>query len=147
MDAFDNLKNAIVRQAAEDYAAAFMGCSIDGKSPEDTMLECERFFRSDWYDTLTRGAVDGEWLMRNIKIRELENTLEIYKDILSSCNCCTIKAAVAFLHDKGGKKRKPLNYIFPPRLASGLMDMARIQLETLKTELEELKKQDGEVSV
>ena len=66
MDAFDNLKNAIVRQAAEDYAAAFMGCSIDGKSPEDTMLECERFFRSDWYDTLTRGAVDGEWLMRNI---------------------------------------------------------------------------------
>ena len=38
MDAFDNLKNAIVRQAAEDYAAAFMGCSIDGKSPEDTML-------------------------------------------------------------------------------------------------------------
>ena len=41
MDAFDNLKNAIVRQAAEDYAAAFMGCSIDGKSPEDTMLECE----------------------------------------------------------------------------------------------------------
>ena len=136
MDAFDNLKNAIVRQAAEDYAAAFMGCSIDGKSPEDTMLECERFFRSDWYDTLTRGAVDGEWLMRNIKIRELENTLEIY----------TIKVAVAFLHDKGGKKRKPLNYIFPPRLASGLMDMARIQLETLKTELEELKKQDGEVS-
>ena len=66
MDAFDNLKNAIVRQAAEDYAAAFMGCSIDGKSPEDTMLECERFFRSDWYDTLTRGAVDGEWLMRKI---------------------------------------------------------------------------------
>ena len=111
MDAFDNLKNAIVRQAAEDYAAAFMGCSIDGKSPEDTMLECERFFRSDWYDTLTRGAVDGEWLMRNIKIRELENTLEIYKDILSPCNCCTIKVAVAFLHDKGGKKRKPLNYI------------------------------------
>ena len=104
MDAFDNLKNAIVRQAAEDYAAAFMGCSIDGKSPEDTMLECERFFRSDWYDTLTRGAVDGEWLMRNIKIRELENTLEIYKDILSPCNCCTIKVAVAFLHDKGGKK-------------------------------------------
>lgn len=102
--------------------------------------------RSDWYDTLTRGAVDGEWLMRNIKIRELENTLEIYKDILSPCNCCTIKVAVAFLHDKGGKKRKPLNYIFPPRLASGLMDMARIQLETLKTELEELKKQDGEVS-
>ena len=82
--------------------------------------------------------------MRNIKIRELENTLEIYKDILSPCNCCTIKVAVAFLHDKGGKKRKPLNYIFPPRLASGLMDMARIQLETLKTELEELKKQDGE---
>ena len=25
MDAFDNLKNAIVRQAAEDYAAALMG--------------------------------------------------------------------------------------------------------------------------
>ena len=70
--------------------------------------------------------------------------MEIYKDILSPCNCCTIKVAVAFLHDKGGEKRKPLNYIFPPRLASGLMDMARIQLETLKTELEELKKQDGE---
>ena len=103
MDAFDNLKNAIVRQAAEDYAAAFMGCSIDGKSPEDTMLECERFFRSDWYDTLTRGAVDGEWLMRNIKIRELENTLEIYKDILSLATAVRLRWLLLSSTIKAGK--------------------------------------------
>ena len=53
------------------WAAVLMG-----KARKTRCWSVERFFRSDWYDTLTRGAVDGEWLMRNIKIRELENTLE-----------------------------------------------------------------------
>ena len=143
MDAFENLRNAIIQQAAEDYAAAFMGNGTGGKAPEDVMSECERFFRSDWYEELTGGAVDGEWLMKTIKIREVEKAVETYETIVGLCNRCTFQATVSFPHTKGREKRKPLHYIFPPRLVPGLMDMARIQLEELKLQLKELKSEDG----
>lgn len=49
MNAYDNLKNGIVQQAAEDYAAAFMGNSVGSKDADATMRECEKFFRDEWY--------------------------------------------------------------------------------------------------
>lgn len=143
MDAFENLRNAIIQQAAEDYATAFMGNGTGGKAPEDVMSECEKFFRSDWYEELTGGTIDGEWLIKTIKIRELEKAVETYEAITGLCNHCTFQVTVSFSNTKGGEKRRPLHYIFPPRLVPGLMDMARIQLEDLKEQLKELKSEKG----
>lgn len=147
MDAYDSLKNAIVQQSAEDYAAAFMGNDVGGKEPDSVMRDCEKFFHSDWYATLTNGAIDGGWLARNIKIRELEKAAKAYEAMLGVCNSVTFRAAVNFPKERGKEKPKPMTYIFPPRLADGIMDALRIQLESIRAEIKELKAEDGEVGI
>ena len=139
MDEYEDLKNAIVRQAAEDYAAAFMGSGFNGKTPEDVMAECEKFFCSEWYTALTDGKIDGNWLARNIKIRELEKTIKAYKAALSVCNKSTFKAVIKFPNEKGKPKRKPMNYIFPERFVDGIEEMLRTQLKSMNAELKDLK--------
>lgn len=147
MDAFDNLKNAIVQQAAEDYAAAFMGSKVGGKEPEDMMRECEQFFHSGWYTELTNGAIDGGWLARNVKIRELRKAVKVYDAMLNICNSTIFRATVTFPKEKGKEKPKPMNYTFPPRFAGAIRDTLRIQLETIKAEIRELETKNKGVGV
>ena len=66
------LANAIIIQAAEDYRTALRCLRInpDHKPSLEMLQECERFFRSEWYQMLT--TVDGEMIMR--KIREEEKS-------------------------------------------------------------------------
>ena len=64
----EELANAIVLQACKDYRCAYIRhLRRYGLSDRtDTQLaELERFFRSDWYKTLT--SVDGEYLMKRIQ--------------------------------------------------------------------------------
>lgn len=144
MDAYDNLKNAIVQQAVEDYAAAFMGNKVGGKGPSAVMWECEKFFHSDWYAALTNGAIDGEWLARNVKIRELEKAAKTYEAILDTRSSAAFRVTVHFPKEQGEEKPKSITYIFPPRFAVGIMDALRIQLETIKAEIRELKAENEE---
>lgn len=146
MDAYENLKNAIVQQAAEDYAAAFMGNKVGGKEPSAMMWECEKFFHSDWYAALTNGAIDGDWLARNVKIRELEKAAKTYEAILDTRSSATFRAAVNFPKEQGKEKPKSVTYIFPPKFAGGIMDTLRIQLEAIKAEIRTLKAENEEVS-
>ena len=145
MDAYDKLKNAIVQQSAEDYTAAFMGNKVDGKEPQDMMKECEKFFHSEWYSALTNGAIDGNWLARNVKICELEKAAKSYESILSVCNSVKLRAAVSFPKEQGKEKPKAMTYIFPPKFADAIMDTLRIQLETIKAEIRKLKSENEEV--
>lgn len=64
---YENLANAIITTAAKDYMAAL---KILKKIPtniaaKDTVNECERFFRSEWYSALT--YVDSEFLIRRLR--------------------------------------------------------------------------------
>lgn len=66
-DPYENLANAIIVQAAEDYRKALKQLK---KNPKNTVamsmaMECERFFRSDWYEHLT--SVDGEYLINKLR--------------------------------------------------------------------------------
>lgn len=144
MDGYDNLRNGIVRQAAEDYAVAFMGNAVGDKDADRMMRECEEFFHSEWYEALTNGKVDGDWLAKQIKIRELEKTADAYDAILNLCNRTTLKAAVRFPKVKNEAAPKPMIYIFPPRFAEGLMDFLRIQRESIKAEICELKNEEAD---
>jgi len=70
------LANAIVKQACDDYRRALRGLPALGsfKSAEYTIMECERFFRSEWYCQLT--DLDSEWL-----IKELRKEIDTFKGL------------------------------------------------------------------
>lgn len=67
---YSDLANAIVVLATKDYRAALRGMyrHPDSKGYEADVYELERFFRSGWYQTLTK--VDGEYLMQRIRDEE-----------------------------------------------------------------------------
>ena len=63
-EGLENLTNAIILQAVKDYRKALKELSLNGKSSNAVITDCERFFRSDWCRQLTN--VDGEYLITNI---------------------------------------------------------------------------------
>ena len=67
-DPYEELANAVVIQACEDYKRAYI-CHLrsngKGKRTQKQLEELESFFRSDWYKTLTE--VDGELLMERLR--------------------------------------------------------------------------------
>ena len=66
-DPYENLANAIILQAANDYRAALRTLERNPKyAPAlQDKSEVERFFRSEWYKLLT--SVDGETLLRMLR--------------------------------------------------------------------------------
>lgn len=139
---YEELGNAIVQQAAEDYTSAFMGREVGEKRPEDVMRECETFFHSDWYATLTNNAISGDWMIRNLKLREMEKTATAYRTIMDGMNNVTFKAVVSFPQGKGSKKKKPMMYTIEPRYAGEIMDVLRLQLKAICNEIRMLKAEE-----
>lgn len=75
-DPYEALAGAIVLQAANDYRAALRKLK---KNPENQTamsetMECERFFRSGWYQALT--SVDGEYLIGRLRAEIIEGQSE-----------------------------------------------------------------------
>ena len=66
-DPYENLANAIVLSAVEDYRKAINKYSRnpDSKSAKAEVDSLERFFRSQWYSILT--SVEGEFLIRKLR--------------------------------------------------------------------------------
>ena len=67
MNPYENLANAIIIQAAKDYSKALRRlrkCSRD-RTAGCIKQDCERFFRSGWFQTLT--SLDGDLLMEKIQ--------------------------------------------------------------------------------
>ena len=64
---YEELANAIVVQAAEDYQTALRQLRQNPSYGEALRVkdEVERFFRSKWYTALT--TVDGEWLIAMLR--------------------------------------------------------------------------------
>lgn len=66
-DPYQNLANAIVAQAAEDYLLALKKLK---KNPRNRMamdeaMQLEKFFHSGWYEILT--DVDPDYLIRKLR--------------------------------------------------------------------------------
>ena len=66
-DTYENLANAIIIQAAKDYRAASKALKkpSGGMAALKTVRECERFFRSDWFRSLT--SVDGRAVLEQLR--------------------------------------------------------------------------------
>lgn len=65
-DKYDDLANAIVLQAVKDYRDALKKLKNypNSNSMQHRKNEVERFFRSDWYSTLT--SIDPEMLIEKL---------------------------------------------------------------------------------
>lgn len=68
---YQDLANAIVLQAVDDYRNALKGISYNHCSPETIIKKLEEFFRSDYYELLTK--VKGEYLIEKLRAEHLEN--------------------------------------------------------------------------
>ena len=63
--AYEDIANAIVKQAADDYLRALNGVSYCEKSPEWVIKDTEKFFRSNYFKKLT--TLDGEQLIQMLQ--------------------------------------------------------------------------------
>ena len=61
----EDLTNAIVLQAVKDYRRALAGGSVNGRDSKSVIAECERFFQSEWFSSLTK--IDCKYLMETIR--------------------------------------------------------------------------------
>ncbi len=66
-DSYERLANAIIIQASKDYMTSLRKKkrNTGSASAEHDIRECERFFRSGWYQVLT--SVDGEYLIAKLR--------------------------------------------------------------------------------
>ena len=66
-DPYENLANAIILNAVDDYRRALKKYSKnpDSKSAKAEVDSLERFFKSQWYSVLT--SVEGEFLIRKLR--------------------------------------------------------------------------------
>ena len=64
---YERLANAIIIQASKDYMTSLRKKkrNLGSASAEHDIRECERFFRSGWYQVLT--SVDGEYLIEKLR--------------------------------------------------------------------------------
>ena len=63
--AADNLSNAIILSAVDDYRKARAGECVAGKEPSWVTSDCERSFLSEWFTVLTK--LDGKTLFDKMK--------------------------------------------------------------------------------
>lgn len=71
MSSYENLACAIILQAVKDYRAARKKLKHYPKNKDAKLMaeDLERFFRSDWYASLT--SFDGEMLLTKLKEEEI----------------------------------------------------------------------------
>lgn len=72
---YEDLANAIVAQAVDDYRRLLRGKRIiDNLTRKTNIKECEEFFLSDWFHLLTN--VDGQTIINKLR-REYENECKV----------------------------------------------------------------------
>lgn len=68
VDPYVALANGIILQACKDYRKYYrlhLRTYRIGDKPNEKLLAVEKFFRSEWYKSLT--SVDGEYVMKRIR--------------------------------------------------------------------------------
>ena len=125
----ENLCNGIVEQSAKDYANAFMGKWVENISPQDTLSKLDKFFHSEWYGQLTK--VDADWLLKSIKIQELDIAIDSLKRTLTEDGL--IKLCIAKKNNKDS-----MTYTIPPRLMSEFNKAITFCIAQLEAEKEKI---------
>ena len=83
-EAYQNLANTVILKAVDDYRNALMGIGYLGASPEYIIKEVETFFRSHYFEILTK--VKGDYLIRKLKEEHEEKERENHEGNISTSN-------------------------------------------------------------
>lgn len=75
---FQMLADAIVEKAVNDYCNALKGRGYKNKSAAVVKDECERFFRSDWFTSLS--PLDGETVIQRLSTTCVQSKEGTYND-------------------------------------------------------------------
>lgn len=67
---YENLANAIVKQAVRDWQDAYIDIHNGLHKDEWRLKECERFFKGEWIKMLTK--IDGKYLLKLAKEQVIE---------------------------------------------------------------------------
>ena len=65
VEPYQALANAIILQAVTDYRNALLGYGCACKKADSVKLECEKFFRSEYFSYLTK--VSGKYLIEKLR--------------------------------------------------------------------------------
>ena len=79
----EDLTNAIVKQAADDYRKALRGKGYNGKTPAKIIEEVEKFFHSKYFELLT--TVKGDYLIERLK-EEYDEERKKYESKVNTSN-------------------------------------------------------------
>lgn len=127
-----NLANAIIKQAADDYEAAYLGYYVGQKPPEAVIKELEKWFESEDYQTLTK--IDGKRLLKMIKINALEKLIAAYEAALNAGREAKLRLLVVM-----PRHVQNINQQIPPIFMDEYKEVMSHQLKELKRKLRELK--------
>lgn len=134
----DRLARAIIERAIEDYQRVFLGYDIQIKSgtenkPNRIKADCEKFFKSDWFNVLSE--LDGVKLMNKIQETEIEKLKAAYEKALDGVD---FKFTVSLKN--GSCKSEQHEVTIPPVLVGVFKTAMRRQLMEFERRLRELKK-------
>ena len=77
-DQWRQLADAIVEKAVNDYIRSLVGRGVGDKSAASVKAECERFFRSNWFTTLS--PLDGEMVIQKLSTGCVQRQEVFYDD-------------------------------------------------------------------
>ena len=128
-DGAELLSHAIIKTTCDDYARAYLGFRVAGKSPKSVLKECNLFFGQGTFEILSGGKINPDRLMQEVLTDTVDNELTTVKEILESPK--TPKITIELKTPPG---ESDITYRVPPIYVESVLK----SLE--KTLTEELKK-------
>lgn len=134
MQNVEELLNAIVRQAADDYRKVFLGYEIEKeRSLEYFKSELDEFFHSDWYKKFTN--INADRLLQMLRIDELTRLLDFLKCFVGSNYKKSVQLSY-YEKESSDTKSKPklVKMNIPPIFMDKFLETIKLQI----TELEKM---------
>jgi len=83
-DGAEQLSHAIIKTTCDDYAQAYLGFRVAGKSPKSVLKECKSFFEKGTFEILSGGKINAERMMKEVLADSVDNELTTVKELLES---------------------------------------------------------------
>ena len=132
----EDLCNAVVERAADDYRHAYLGYDVERHKPELEMDQLEHWFHSEDYSKFT--DVDPDYLLKKLKISTLEDGMSVMKDVLSPMGN-KYKITLTVYKPKG---QDDVNYRIPPILEKYFFTAIREAINDFKKKKDVLEGKD-----
>lgn len=140
--AVEGLASGIIKQASTDFGIIYMNGEYPdtrhGMTNKGSMKEITNFFHSEWFLFLVGDKIDGDRVMRGIKMKKLKEMIDFYEAYLAHDQRATISISLMTTKTKPYQK-----VVIPGRLVKDFDDLIDKQCDELKQELKKLEKEEA----